>query len=178
MDSSDCLMQSARWVIKVAGYVVLLVCTVIFGFMGMPAEMGLSIVAGAVALAFADIEKFSRIKGVGFEAELREKLDAVIDKETEPPELDGEAELLIPGRSKVDVPTCKVIRALQHPEYTWRYLGGIKKDTKLSSDEIKNSLSWLVDHGYVKKSLGPHGAVWNLTKEGRYLSAMIDFTSN
>lgn len=44
----------------------------IFGFQGMPKEMGLSIAALFLALVFLNIEKISRFKGGGFEAEFRE----------------------------------------------------------------------------------------------------------
>lgn len=42
-----------------------------FGYLGKPTEMGLSIVGGAVASAFLNLEKFDRFKGAGFEAEMR-----------------------------------------------------------------------------------------------------------
>ena len=68
-----------------------------------------------------------------------------------------------------------MILALQHQEYTWRYIGGLKKDSELSINEIKESLEWLISNGYAKQTLGKHGTVWNLTEQGRYLSAVIDF---
>lgn len=47
----------------------------LFGLLGMPAEMGLAIVAGALTAAFVNIEKIRRVKGGGFEAEMREVVD-------------------------------------------------------------------------------------------------------
>ena len=161
--------------VQVFGYIVLLVVSAGLGFMGKPAEMGLAIVAGAVALAFSDIEKFIRIKGAGFEVELREQLKAVIEKETEPSE-SGEEGAPPSDISRIDRSTRSVINALHHPQYTWRYLGGIKKDTALQTDEVMKSLTWLVKNGFAKSSNGKSGTIWNLTKEGRHLSAVLAFT--
>src|SRR2546426_1889427 len=44
--------------------------------MGRSTEMGLAIIAGSLASAFINLDKFQRFKGAGFEAELR----AVVDK--------------------------------------------------------------------------------------------------
>lgn len=46
-----------------------------FGYMGQTVEMGLSIVAGAVAGAFINLDKFERFSGAGFEAELRKAVN-------------------------------------------------------------------------------------------------------
>lgn len=70
--------------IRFLAYGVLLIGTMVLAFLGKPAEMGLAIVAAAIALVFADIERFKRFKGAGFEAELREQIEAVVEKQTEP----------------------------------------------------------------------------------------------
>lgn len=46
-----------------------------FGFIGKPTEMGLAIVAGAIAAAFMNIDKIQRFKGAGFEAEMKKAVD-------------------------------------------------------------------------------------------------------
>lgn len=161
--------------VEIISFIVILAGSMFFGSKGMPVEMGLSIVAGAMSIAFVNLDKFSRIKGAGFEADLREKIEAVIEKETEP-SVSGEKNKSVPDTEKIDAKTRLVIVALQHPEYTWRYIGGLKKDTELSVNEIEKSIEWLKDHGYVKQSLGNHGSIWNLTQDGRYLSAVIDFS--
>ena len=69
---------------QIASYVVLLGGTLVLGLMGLPVEMGLSIVAGSIALAFLNIDKISKFKGAGFEAEMREQITAIVNKETEP----------------------------------------------------------------------------------------------
>ena len=65
-------------------FAFLLVGPLIFGLLGKPTEMGLSILAGALSLAFSNIDKISKFKGAGFEAEMREKVGAIIAKEAEP----------------------------------------------------------------------------------------------
>ena len=48
----------------------LVIIPAVFGYLKMPKEMGLSILAIAIALSFNNLEKFSKFKGAGFEAEL------------------------------------------------------------------------------------------------------------
>lgn len=47
----------------------------VFGFMGKTVEMGLAIVAGGVAGAFLNLDKFERFSGAGFEAELKKAVE-------------------------------------------------------------------------------------------------------
>lgn len=55
--------------------VILVVIPTTFGFLNMPTQMGLSIAGCSLALAFANLDKFARFKGAGFEAELKEAVD-------------------------------------------------------------------------------------------------------
>lgn len=160
--------------VQIGAYAVLLIGTPIFGFLGKPAEMALVIVASALALAFSDIERFSRIKGAGFEAELKDQIQAVIEKETEIPS-GAEEQGLSPLAAEVDANTMAVMSALNRAEYTWRYFGGIKKDSKLSAPEVSRALAWLVEHGYARRSQGKHGTIWSLTEEGRHVEVIRDF---
>lgn len=166
--------------VEISSFVVILVGSIIFGLLGKPIEMGLLIASGAVSLFFLNLEKFSSFKAAGIEANLRDKIEAVVEKETEPfikqsSDLSGEEENPVPETSLIDKNTRKVIEALHHPEYTWRYLEGLKQDTKLNASEIKSSLRWLIDHGYARQSFGKYGTIWNLTEHGRYLNAVIGF---
>ena len=63
--------------------IALVVIPTVFGAFKMPAEMGWAIASIGLALIFANLEKFSRFKGAGFEAELRtavEKTYAAIEE--------------------------------------------------------------------------------------------------
>ena len=64
----------------------LLIGSMILGFMGLTTEMGLAIGAGAIGLAFLNLEQIASLKGAGIELvtkETREQIQAVIEKETE-----------------------------------------------------------------------------------------------
>lgn len=161
-------------VVQVIGYAMLLGGALLFGVLARPAEMGLAIVAGVFALAFSDIQRFRRIKGAGFEAELWEQIQAVVEKETESPSPEDDEEAS-PLSATVEGSTKAVMGALHRPEYTWRYLGGIKQDTGLESNKVTQALKWLVKNSYARRSQGKHGPIWSLTEEGRHLNTISDF---
>ncbi|MBP1924575.1 hypothetical protein J2Z76_000428 [Sedimentibacter acidaminivorans] len=47
---------------------------IILGFMGKPTEMGLSIASGCLFCVFLNLDKFTKFKGAGFEAELKQTI--------------------------------------------------------------------------------------------------------
>ncbi|ELI5413234.1 hypothetical protein RRJ79_004629 [Vibrio parahaemolyticus] len=59
-------------IINIVGFIFMLVSVFLFGLKGMTAEMGIAVAASCVFLAFANLDKFTKFKGAGFEAELRE----------------------------------------------------------------------------------------------------------
>ena len=160
--------------IQFAAFVILLVGTMVLAFLGKPAEMGLAIVAAAMALVFSDIERFKKIKGAGFEAELAEKVAAIVEKETEPLKVE-DSEETSPLAAPIDNETIAVMDALQHPQYTWRYLPGIVSDTKRPKSAVSKKLEWLVENGFARRSVGKHGPIWSLTEEGRTRRAIEEF---
>lgn len=60
---------------KIISVIIIITPAIIFGFIGKPTEMGLSIVASSIAVAFLYIEKIQRIKGAGFEAEMKKAVE-------------------------------------------------------------------------------------------------------
>ncbi len=139
-----------------------------FGYVGKPTEMGLVILTGAIALSFANIDKIRRFRGAGFEAEMREQLDTIVAKETEP--LREEKGLAI--HSKVystDDATRHVIKVLGNPRYTWRTIAGIEEETSLGKQQIMTSINWLLENHLVTEARGQQGRVWGLSPEGRNL---------
>lgn len=63
---------------KVLNYIglgALITSIFLFGLKGMHLEMGLAIVGSAFFLVFVNINKFSKFKGAGFSAELRQKVN-------------------------------------------------------------------------------------------------------
>jgi len=55
--------------------IALVVIPTVFGVFRMPTEMGWAILSIGLALIFANLEKFSRFKAVGFEADLKTAVD-------------------------------------------------------------------------------------------------------
>jgi len=53
----------------------LLCASALFGYLDKLGAMTLSVVTGAIGMAFANLDKFSKIKGAGFEGELRKAVD-------------------------------------------------------------------------------------------------------
>lgn len=145
---------------EILAFGVLLIGSMALGFMGLPAEMGLAIGAGAIALAFLNLEQIASLKGAGIELVTKEQIQAVIEKETESSFFSVEA-------FGTDENTKKVINALQNPKYTWRYPKGLAKESGLSSEMVATSLQWLVDNQLAKKSKGQVGDIWSLTVKGR-----------
>ena len=60
-------------------FIVSLIFTLIgvfvFGILRQPTEMGIMIVAGAIGMAFSNIDKIQRFKGAGFEAEMKQAVE-------------------------------------------------------------------------------------------------------
>jgi len=69
--------------ITIVGSLLTLGLAVMFGVMGKPTEMGIIVVAGAITLAFINIDKIQKFKGAGFEAEMKravEEANATIEQ--------------------------------------------------------------------------------------------------
>lgn len=152
--------------LQIASFIVLLGCSFFLGILGKSAEMGLSILAGAISLAFLNIDKIKKFKGAGFEAEMREKIEAIIEKETEPTqqENNGFFKAEAYGTNENDR---NVIKALSNPQYTWRYLGGVMKESGQPEKDVKRVLNWLVENGLATTTHGEHGKLWTLSAKGR-----------
>lgn len=156
-------------VFKYSSAAVLLVVPCYFGYMGQPTEMGLAILAGALGLAFSNIDKLSEFSGAGFSAKMKHQIEAVVEKETESTPLlkdDGEA-------TKSSYVEAAILEALSNPKYTWRTLPGISKDASCSESEAWTVLVGLVSNKLVrvanKNKTGE--MIWALTTKGRQLAA-------
>lgn len=161
-------------VIRVSAYLLLLLGVPILAYLSKPAEMLALTISSSIALAFVDIDKFKRIKGGGFEAELKEQVEAVIEKETEV-DTSLADENASPLQAEVDKSISLVLQALDDPSYTWRYVSGIKKATGLDDDNVAGAVAWLVVNGFARRSQGKHGPIYSLTEQGRHLSIVQSF---
>lgn len=154
--------------LQVLSVIVLLGVSSVLGFLSLTTEMGLAILAGAIGLAFSNIDKISSFEGAGFKAEMRKKIEAVIEKETE------QDTDLIAVESKENEPTTskesieyKLLQALNNQRYTWRTLSGLSMDTGYNRLMIAPVLQELSDLGYIMQSKGDKGLIWSLTIDGR-----------
>ena len=123
--------QFLNAIFQILSVVVLLGVSTCMAFKGMPTEMGIAVVAGALGFALSNLEKFSKIKGARFEVELKQQIEAVLEKETEPELADTKISSNIPEGS------AKVALALANSKYTWRSVNGLVKETGIDIKEIK-----------------------------------------
>jgi hypothetical protein len=105
--------------------------------------------------------------------EMKEKVDTMMAKQTEPVTEGVGPVFRIKGFSVNDEAIRLVIKALGNPNYTWRYLGGLAAETKLSREQILESIKWLLDNKLVTEVRGKHGTLWGLSIEGRDLLGNI-----
>ena len=157
-------------VIQGVSAVVLLIVSSLFGYLSMPKEMGLAILAGALGMAFSNLDKISEFKGAGFSAKMKDQFQAVIDKETEP-NVVAELDSAIPEGAS------KILSALQNTQFTWRSISGLMQDTKLDRSSLSSEMGWLVENDYARHSLGKHGSIWTLTPRGRNLAISLSKSS-
>ena len=171
-------MNTINTILKLVAYIVLFGFSLIFGFLSKATEMALAIVAGCLGLAFLNLHKMKKFKGAGFEAEMKDKIEAIIEKETEP----GRSEQIGDSGYSVDAygtdeKTQKVIRALFNPTYTWRYVQGISKESDLPKAEALDALNELLSKNLVSSTEGDHGTLWCLTAKGRNVLRNIESAS-
>ena len=154
---------------QIFSFVLLIVGNFVFGWLGKPTEMGLCTLAGAIALAFANIDKLKRFKGAGFEAEMKEaQFQAMIAREAEPPEK-PETPLLSLKAFGLDEDTRKVVRTLGNSKYTWRTPKGVSQESGLPKAAVEKSLDWLLSNRLVIQAHVTNGRRWGLTEDGRNL---------
>lgn len=139
-------------VLKWASMLMLFVVSTAMGLLGLTAEMGLAVAAGALGLAFANLDRFKKFSAAGFSAEMVEQ---VFQKEPEEQE-------------KTNVATAEleaeVARALLSQRYDWRTIKGIAADAGAKEQEIWTCLLDMYRKGLVKSGNKTSGAmVWSAT---------------
>lgn len=154
---------------QASAFILLLAGSFAFGLLSKPTEMGLCILAAAIALAFSNIEKIKRFKGAGFEAEMLEKqVEAMIAKEAEPEAKEEQPEFRATAYS-LDESTRLVVKALGNSKYTWRTISGISQESGQSSASVKKAISWLAMNDLVVQAGTAKSTNWGLSEEGRQL---------
>ncbi|WP_432472360.1 hypothetical protein [Amphritea sp. HPY] len=173
-------MPNFNSVLTVLSAIVLLGISSLFGFMSMPTEMGFAILAGALGMAFSNIDKISEFSGAGFSAKMKDQFQAVINKETEP-DIDQESKELpqeVDRLKEKDEHAEKALLALTKSKYTWRSIGGIKTVTSQRPSDALNTLELLQREGLAKEGRSSSGSrIWTPTVRGSIIGAMIELHS-
>jgi hypothetical protein len=142
---------------------MLLVISTIYGFMSMATEMGLAILAGALGLAFSNLDKISKFKGAGFEAEMN-MVHTMLENQTEPtPEQKEESK----AKDDLTSEENRILITLQKPGYTWRYANTVASETNIGKDIINYNLHALMQRGFCKNDSGSKGEIWSITALGK-----------
>ncbi len=141
------------------------------GVLGKPTEMALAIAAGSLGFVFSNIDRFIKVKGPGFEAEMRERFaaESVVVEQT-----DNIDHLRALG-FQIDSSRQSIMSALIHTDYHARYVGGISTETGLKKEVVSGELEWLLNNGLVTRRVGKSGYLWNLTQKGMALLPMVIF---
>jgi hypothetical protein len=160
--------------LQIASFIVLLGGSMIFGILRRPKEMLICVLSGALGLSFSNLDKISRFKGAGFEAEMRNQFEAVVEKETEPEVREQGSGDRVEAFGFVGADTPKVIKALASPHYTWRRASGISKETGVPPDKVQESLNWLMQAGLATSSNISSGQVWALSTKGREMLPKVE----
>tara|TARA_R100001163_G_C5052552_1_gene189195 strand:- start:1006 stop:1692 length:687 start_codon:yes stop_codon:yes gene_type:complete len=109
---------------NIAGALITVVLPGIFGFMEKPTEMGIAVVACAIALSFLNLDKIQRFKGAGFEAEMKKAVD--------------EANATV---KQLRIVALTSVEAALTTLMSSSFLGGTNLDTKIKlHDQLINSL--------------------------------------
>ena len=148
---------------QIASYGMLLGISSVYGFMEKPTEMGLAVLAGALGLAFSNIDKISRFKGAGFEAEMN-MVQTMIESQTEPTSDQKEE-----AKKKDDLTEDenKILKRLQKPGYTWRYAKTVANEISQPTSFTVSALNSLMARGLAKNGNGSNGEIWAITTLGK-----------
>ncbi|MBV1788347.1 hypothetical protein KQ940_09790 [Marinobacterium sp. D7] len=158
---------------QIASYAMLLGISSIYGFLERPAEMGLAVLAGALGLAFSNIDKISRFKGAGFEAEMN-MVQTMIESQTEPTSDQKEE-----AKQKDDLTNVEseILQKLQKPGYTWRYAKTVAGEISKDISSTEKSLASLMSRGFVKNGKGSNGEIWAITTLGKSVQEQHELKS-
>lgn len=128
--------------------------------------MALSILAGALGLAFCNIDRIAKFKGAGFEAEMLVRtMETTIEAQTEPTlERQQEAERKVTSLSEHER---MVLSSLLRPGYTWRYAKSVAREVAQNEEVTLEVLARMRDRGLTERGKGANGEIWTATAAGR-----------
>lgn len=132
--------------------------------------MGLAIIAGALGLAFSNIDKLSKFKGAGFEAEMK-MVEAIIENQTEP-SLEQKEEAR--NADAITETENRILKSLQKPGYTWRYAKTVSGEISKPLAEVEATLKSMMNRGLAKTTIGSNGDIWAATAVGKSVQEQFD----
>lgn len=132
-----------------------------FGYNKMTSEMALSIAGGAIAVALMNMDKFSKIKGAGFEAELKanKAVNKVYAKIEDMDKLANEIKAVSDSAKKAIIEgRATLINNLKAMEYILLFnnaMAGIPMDNQLEiMDDFKNIMDKWPSDSSKEKAIG------------------------
>ena len=144
----------------------LLTTPLIFGFASRPVEMGLAIVASSLGLVFSNLEKYSKFKGAGFEAEIRSDLIALVESgiERDPDEIRASN-----SRSDFTSAELSILKVFFDSKYVWRTHKGISRSADINEKEAWPLLAGLAEKRIlqIRNRNNDGKMLWSLTENGR-----------
>jgi DNA-binding MarR family transcriptional regulator len=143
---------------------------VVLAFLGKSTEMGVLGGFTAIALAFLKLERFSEFSALGFSGKLRdviEKFNAIADHQTEVDPGESGEDFGKPTAFSVTAQEIKVLEAIYRSKFTFRSVGGIAQQLKVSNENASRLLNTLAQKGFVSHSVtSKRRSIWNITEEG------------
>lgn len=136
--------------------------------------MGLAILAGSLGLAFSNIDKISKFKGAGFEAEMN-MVHTMLESQTEPTQAQKDK-----AKSQDELThdeNCILVCLLEHG-YTWRYANTISAETGISKTQTGAYLHALMTKGFTKNGEGSNGEIWSITALGKNMQEDFNLRRN
>lgn len=161
---------NSKILFQIASYSMLLVVSSVYGFLGQTTEMGVAVVAGAIGLAFTNLDKIARFKGAGFEAEMK-MVQTMIENQTEPSSDQQEEAKRKDDLSGTEV---KILKRLQKPGYTWRYAKTIAGEISKPVLDTEKTLEALMLRGFATNTKGSNGEIWSITPLGKSVQEQHD----
>lgn len=142
-------------ILTMASLLMMFVISSIMGFLGLAAEMGIAVAAGALGLSFVNLDKFKKFSGAGFSAEM---IENVFEKNQEAAD--------VVNNDEYSKNVHLIGKALIHPKYNWRTLKGIARDIGLSQKEVWSCLMAMYQDNLVKSGNKADGKmVWGATEK-------------
>ncbi|WP_410474518.1 hypothetical protein [Guyparkeria sp. TX1] len=133
-----------------ASFIFLITAAATFGYQGKLGAMALSVVPGALGMAFSRLEMFTRIKGAGFEAELRRAVDEAYATTSSVKELAAELtkaiNAIIGGEGRWGgIGLKRKLQIIKAIDQSLRKIGLSDEDIRGTHDTFNKYLEW--DHG-------------------------------